>query len=522
MNVESVRPMSAPETRLHNPATGQPRPSVPFVDRTGAHDALERVHAAQQYWRMRPIAERAETIRRFAALLAGRIREVAELISTECGKPVQEAIELEILPITHLATYFADRAERLLRPERIPLKLLRHKFSEIEYRPRGVVYVVSPVNYPFSVSTGETIMALLAGNGVLHKPASLTPTIALRARELMLEAGLPGELYRVIPCAADVAFDLIGPGIDYLSFTGSTAAGRKISERCGQHLIPCSLQLGGNNPVIVLKDASLERTANAVVWGAFANSGQACSSVQRLFVPHPLRTELIDLVVDKARALRQGDPRSPSTDIGPMADEAQRRAVHQRVQEARQAGARVLLGGELPEGPGYFYPPTVLEEVTDDMALARDEIFGPVLSILYYDTVDEAIRRANASPYGLAASVFGRHDAQLREVAARLQVGTVMLNEVVTAHVLAETPWSGTKASGVGRVHSDEGLRDLCYRVHVHGNRVREPSREYNWFPYSPVATSRLEAASRIIAEHGVAQRLGRFAREMLRGNQPS
>ncbi len=506
------------ERRLEvlNPATGEAVGHVPLLDEEEARRELARVRAAQVGWASRPLRERTAIIRRFARILADRSREVAELITAENGKTIQESFEMEILPVTYLAAYFSEQAERILSPEKIPLKLFRHKWSAVEYRPRGTVFVISPWNFPFTIPTGEILMALIAGNTVLHKPASLTPLIALKCQELLREAGVPEDAYRVITCSGRTAFELIGPGVDYVNFTGSTEIGRQVSERCGKHLIPCSMELGGKDPTVVLEDADLDRAVNAVIWGAFGNSGQICASVERVYVPREIYDEFSSRVAEQTRLLRQGDPASPETDVGAMTDAHQRTVVDRQVQDAKRAGAEVLAGGEMPDGRGQFYPPTVLANVTDDMRVAREETFGPVLPLLAYDSVEEAIERANNSPFGLTASVFGKNEKRAREVASRLQAGTVMLNEVLYTHALCETPWAGLKESGTGRVHSDEGMRDLCVRVHINGNRLPTPKREFTWYPYSATVLKAIEKGTRVIAARGAARKLRRLAGEIL------
>jgi succinate-semialdehyde dehydrogenase/glutarate-semialdehyde dehydrogenase len=275
------------------------------------------------------------------------------------------------------------------------------------------------------------------------------------------------------------------------------------------------MELGGKDPTLVLDDADLERAAWGVVWGAFANSGQVCASVERVYVPRHLHDDLLSRVVEKTLGLRQGNPLSPDTDVGAMTDPHQLEIVARQVDAARQAGARVLTGGQRLEGPGQFYPPTVLTDLRDDMAVVAEETFGPVLPILPYDTLDEAIARANASSFGLTASVFGKNEKRAREVASRLEAGSVMLNEVLYTHALPETPWAGLKESGTGRVHSDEGLRDLCLRVHVNGNRLPAAHKEFIWYPYSATILKILDKATRVIAEQGAASRVKKIASEL-------
>ena len=395
------------------------------------------------------------------------------------------------------------------------MKLYVHKWSHVEFRPRGVVYVISPWNFPFAIPTGEILMALIAGNTVIHKPASLTPLIALKTEELLREAGVPEDAYRVIPASGRVASTLIGPGVDYVNFTGSTEIGRQVAETCGKYLLPCSMELGGKDPTIVLEDADIERAANAVVWGSFCNSGQVCASVERVYIPRAIFDDFVDRVVKKTEKLRQGDGADPNIDVGAMTDKGQLAIVAQQVADARKAGATIHTGGEPVEGPGQFYPPTVLSNLTDDMSIVHDESFGPVLPLLAYDTVDEAVQRANDSCFGLTASVFGKDERRAQEVASRVEAGTVMLNDVLFTHALAETPWAGVKESGTGRVHSDEGLRDLCMRIHVNGNRIPALRREPVWYPYSSQWVDILDKGTRVLAEKG-AHRIWKAARVLL------
>jgi acyl-CoA reductase-like NAD-dependent aldehyde dehydrogenase len=519
MSKTQTKKVDAPQSLdVRNPATGEIIGSVPQIDSKAAQAELARVRAAQARWAATPLARRTAILSRFGRLVGERSRELAELISAENGKTIQEAYEMEIVPVTYLTSYFSSNAERILAPQPIPLSLFKHKWSAVEFRPRGVVYVISPWNFPFTIPTGEIVMALIAGNTVIHKPASLTPLIALKTQQLLRDAGVPEDVYRVITCSGRVAFSLIGPDVDYVNFTGSTETGRQVAERCGRYLVPCSMELGGKDPAIILEDADLERAANAVVWGAFANSGQICASVERVYVPRSMHDRFVSKVVDKVRTLRQGNPATGEVDVGAMTDRGQIDIVHKQVQAARRAGAKVLTGGERPDGDGQFYPPTVLTHVTDDMDVVQQESFGPVLPILVYDRVDEVIDRANKSPYGLTASVFGKNERRAREIAGRLQAGTVMLNDVLYTHAMPETPWAGIKESGTGRVHSDEGLRDLCLRIHVNGNRLPTASRELTWYPYSNRVLKVLDKGARVLAEQGLARRLRRLARELLPG----
>jgi succinate-semialdehyde dehydrogenase/glutarate-semialdehyde dehydrogenase len=268
-------------------------------------------------------------------------------------------------------------------------------------------------------------------------------------------------------------------GVDYVNFTGSTSVGVQVSEKCGRHLIPCSMELGGKCPAIVLPDADLDVVTGSIVWGAFANAGQVCASIERAYVHESIYEEVVRRVVDKTSKLKVGNPLTDGTDMGPMTDPGQLEIVVKQVDTALAGGAKALTGGKRLEGPGQFYPPTVLVDVTEDAEVVREETFGPTLPIMKYESIEDAIERANDSRYGLTACVYGRDRGETRRVAERLEAGTVMVNEALFTHAAPETPWAGVKSSGTGRVHSDEGLRDLCTAYHVN-----EEAMPMKWSPF--------------------------------------
>jgi len=328
-------------------------------------------------------------------------------------------------------------------------------------------------------------MALMAGNGVVVKPSEFTPLIAERMRVLLEEAGVPRGLVQVVQGKGDVGAELIRSGVNMIVFTGSVPTGRKVNVAAAEQMIPCVLELGGKDPAIVLPDADLDTTALKVAWGAFANSGQTCASVERVYVHESIAPELTEKLVKLAQGLRQGEPNSHDVDVGAMTTQMQVDIVKRHLDDARAKGAKVLAGGEVkvyPDG-GRFVQPTVLTGVTQDMAIMRDETFGPMLPIMTFRTEDEAVRLANDSPYGLSAYVFTRDRAKADYIANRLLAGTVMHNDTLYTHAAPETPWGGVKASGLGRVHGKHGLRDLCEVRHVNLERFNFPA--FWFYPYS-------------------------------------
>lgn len=489
---------------VRSPATGEKIGEVKSFTADEARQAIERARKAQKAWENVGVMERSRIVRRFRDVLLDRAEEVSELISRENGKVLQEAFQMEVFPIVDLATYFAGRAEEILAPRRIPLHLLKHRRSYIHYRPRGVILIISPWNFPFSIPFGEVIMGLLAGNAVVLKPASLTPLIAVKGRELFDEAGLDPDLFQVLPCPGRVGGEMVGMGVNYVNFTGSTGVGLNVAAECGRNLIPCSMELGGKDAAVVLPDADLDVVTGSLVWGAFANAGQVCASIERAYVHESVYDEVVRRVVDKVQRMRMGDPLADGTDMGAMTDPGQLDVVVKQVDAAVKAGAKALTGGKRAPGPGQFYPPTVLVDTTEDMECIREETFGPTLPIMKVKTVDEAIERANASIYGLDAYVYSKNKIEAKRVAERLEAGTVMINDTLFTHACPETPWQGVKKSGMGRVHSDDGMRDLCVGYHVNEEVV--PTMKYNpfWQPYSHKMYKTLIGAARTLNRSGL------------------
>jgi acyl-CoA reductase-like NAD-dependent aldehyde dehydrogenase len=470
---------------VYEPGSGKLVGEVRVSTAAQVREATAAAHAAQKEWARKSFAERAAALRRFQQLVLDRADEIADLLVRENGKTRNEALFMEVLPVADLTHYFARNAARLLRDERVPLHMFPHKKSYLRFYPRGVIGIISPWNYPLSIPAGDTVMALMAGNGVVLKPSEFTPLVAEKLRALLEEAGLPRGLVGVVHGKGDVGAELIRSGVNMIVFTGSVATGRKVNVAAAEQMIPCVLELGGKDPAIVLPDADLDSAATKVAWGAFANSGQTCASVERVYVHESIAAPFTEKVVALAKRLRQGEPNSHDVDVGAMTTQMQVDIVRRHLDDARKRGAKVLAGGEVkvtPDG-GRYVQPTVLTEVTHEMAIMRDETFGPMLPIMTFRTEDEAVRLANDSPYGLSAYVFTRDKAKADRIANQLLAGTVMHNDALYTHAAPETPWGGVKASGLGRVHGKHGLRDLCEVRHVNLERFNFPAFWY--YPYS-------------------------------------
>lgn len=467
-----------------NPATGAPLGDVPDQSPAEVRAAVDAARAAQRAWGALPLEVRCRRVLRFAEVLMARAEEVIDLLVREGGKTRLEALGMEVIVVADLVRYFAKHAPAMLAPEPIPLHLLKHRASYLHFVPRGVVGIIAPWNFPFSIPMGEVVMSLIAGNGVVLKPSEVTPLIAQKARELYLAADLPPDLFQVVTGRGPAGAALLDAGIDYCVFTGSVATGKKVAAACGERLIPCTLELGGKAPAVVCADADLDRAAQAIAWGGFANSGQVCASVERVYAVEAVHDALVERLVALARGLRQGDASGAAeVDIGAMAWEQQVATVERLVLSAVAAGARIETGGARRLGPGQFFQPTVLTGCRQDMDVMRKEIFGPVLPIMRVADEDEAVRLANDSHLGLLAYVFTRDRERGKRLAERIEAGTVMVNDVLATYACPETPWGGVKQSGIGRTHSVLGLRDLCETRHVNHDRIAMP-REVWWYPY--------------------------------------
>lgn len=469
-----------------NPATGAPIREVTVHGRDEVLREMARVRAAAPRWGALHVAERARRIERVAAVVSRRMDEIARVVSSENGKVIPEALLHDVGPTLLVMQYFTKHAERILSPEPIHLALAKHRKSYVSYHPKGVVGVITPWNFPFFMPGSDVAMSLLAGNGVLLKPSEITPLSALILKECYDEGGIDPDLFRVVTGLGPTGAALIEAAPDHLVFTGSVATGRRVGVACAERFIPYTLELGGKAAAVVLDDADLERSANAIVYGGFANAGQVCASVERVYATERVYEDLVQRVADKASKLRVGPPDSDDVDVGSMTWPRQLEVVENLVADAKSKGARVLTGGQRVGDRGLFYRPTVLADCTHDMEVMKAETFGPIVPVMKVRDEAEAVRLANDSHLGLGAYVFTKDRDHGNRIAEQLQVGSVMVNDVLAHAGLPETPWSGIKASGLGVVRSERGLRELCHARHVNHESVGLPfAQDPHWFPYS-------------------------------------
>jgi len=430
------------------------------VPASGPDDVAAAVAAAretQREWAARPVRERAAIVGRVARLVWSRADALMDLVQLESGKSRLDAFE-ELADVALNAAHYARHGASSLRARRRGGAVPGLTRTAEHRRPKGVVGIISPWNYPLTLAVSDAMPALIAGNAVVLKPDSQTPLTALAGLELLRDAGVPAGVMQVVAGAGrEVGPPLVG-AVDYLMFTGSTDTGRMLAARCGERLIGCSMELGGKNPMLVLADADPERAAAGAVRACFANAGQLCVSIERVYVADGVYDAFVDAFVRRTRAMTLGTGRGWEVDMGTLASPAQLARVSAHVDDAVARGATVLAGGRArPDLGPSVYEPTVLAGVTEAMALAREETFGPVVAITRVASDDEAVARANDSRYGLNASVWSRRRGGA--VAARVEAGTVNVNEgYAAAWGSLGAPMGGWKDSGLGRRHGAEGI----------------------------------------------------------------
>ncbi|MEU3519260.1 succinic semialdehyde dehydrogenase [Streptomyces sp. NPDC006654] len=446
-------------TANHTPFTGEKLADLPESTPEDVAKAYEAARAAQAVWAKVPVRQRAAVLLRFHDLVLQRQAEVLDLIQLETGKARLHAHE-EVQAVAVAARHYGRKAPSYLRPKRHAGAMpTLTKVTELRH-PRGVVGQIAPWNYPLELSVGDALPAFVAGNAVVMKPDTETCLTALWARDLLVEAGLPADVFQVVLGEGPVVGPEVVRHADYVSFTGSTRTGREVAQGAAARLVGVSLELGGKNAMLVLDDADIEKAAAGAVRACFSSAGQLCISIERLYVHESIADAFVERFAARTKAMRLGRSLAYGADMGSLVGERQLETVTRHVAEAVEKGATVVAGGTArPDIGPYFYEPTILDGVEDAMAVCTEETFGPVVSIYRFRTDDEAIEHANGTPYGLNSSVWTKNGSRGRAVAARLRTGTVNVNEgYAPAYGSVQSPMGGMKDSGLGRRHGSEGI----------------------------------------------------------------
>jgi acyl-CoA reductase-like NAD-dependent aldehyde dehydrogenase len=497
--------MTMATLNVENPATGALVASVPVAGPGEVAEMAARARAAQPAWNALGLRGRGAILRRAQRWLADNAERVIGTVVSETGKTYEDAQLTDYGYTLAALGFWAKSGARYLADERVPgwtNPVLLGRRMLVRYEPYGLVGVIGPWNFPIVNGFGDCIPALMAGNSVILKPSEVTPLSSLLMAEMLAESGVPEGVFQVAGGDGTTGAALIERA-DCVMFTGSTPTGRAVARACAERLIPCHLELGGKDPMIVLADADLERAANSAAFYSMNNAGQVCISIERAYVEAPAYDEFVRRVTDKVAKLRQGPPDGAgSVDVGAVIFAPQLELVEAHVKDALEKGARVLTGGQRRAGGGRFYEPTVLADVDHTMACMREETFGPVLPIMRVEDADAAVALANDSPYGLQASVWTRDLMRGRELAQRLQAGAVCVNDAQLNYTALNLPMGGWKSSGLGTRHGAGGIRKYCKTQSLLVT-VMAPKRDFFMFPYRAGRTRLLQRLLRLLYLRG-------------------
>jgi len=482
-----VQPIEADKGRrslkISSPATMEKIGEVPVTTAAEVREAVARARGAQPLWAAKSFADRAKVMFRAVDILRAEQERYLSVLMRETGRSHFETLMMEVFPACDSLTWYAVNAERILVDKKPSLHLLKTKKLLITYRPLGVCGIITPWNGPFILGLNPAVQALMAGNAVVIKPSEVTPFSGALVGELFRAAGLPEDVLTVVHGDGETGAALVDSGVDKISFTGSVATGRKVGEACGRNLVPCTLELGGKDAMIVCADADLERAAGGAVFGSFFNAGQFCCGTERVYVVEAVAEEFTRRVVEKTRELRQET--TGEFDLGPMIWPRQLETIERHMADAVAKGATVLVGGKRNAAAGeLFYEPTVVVDVTHDMLLMQEETFGPILPIVKVKDDEAAIALANDSTYGLSGTVWSKDEVRAVGIAKRLDTGSVCINDSSITYGACEAPFGGRKSSGVGQVNGEIGLKGYCHAQPIVIDRFGT-KKELVWYPYT-------------------------------------
>jgi succinate-semialdehyde dehydrogenase/glutarate-semialdehyde dehydrogenase len=492
----------AGETVSYNPATLEEVARVPNTDLSTLPEIFAKARAAQENWARLSYAERKRHVLPMRDYVVEHAEELAAIVSRDNGKLRMDALTTEVIPAALAADWYAKNAARSLAPKKVGMGslLFFNKRNELRRVPLGVVGIISPWNYPLSIPFGEVVMGLMAGNAILLKVAAATIAVGEAIERIVAAGDLPdGLFHHVVGSGGRVSQAFFDNGVNKLFFTGSVPTGKQLMAAAAKTLTPLSLELGGKDPMIVLPDADLERAANGAAWAGYQNAGQSCGGVERVYVHESVYEPFVDLLAKKTRAMRHGPDHESDVDMGAMTTEEQLKTVERQVNLAVQAGAKIVAQSRLTDSTarGYFYPATLMTGVDHSMELMREETFGPVVPVMKFATVEDAIRLANDSTMALTSSIWTRDVALGKRLASRLESGVTTINDHLYTHGQSETPWGGWKDSGVGRTHSALGLEEMTQAKLVNWDIV--PSkRNIWWYPFDQRTYDGMLAALRM------------------------
>jgi acyl-CoA reductase-like NAD-dependent aldehyde dehydrogenase len=504
MNTQTPSAATPPAvTVCTNPATGEVIAEYPLNTVEDVMMAVKNARLAQPAWQALPLKNRIVYVKRFAEYIQKHSTELAETISKDNGKTVFDAMFTEVVPAALATGYYCKNAARFLKDRKLKSSniVMMYKRSRIVRVPYGVVAIISPWNYAFAIPFSEVVMGLLAGNTVILKTASETQAVGHALKACIEYAGLPEHVFSYVNLPGAQAGDaFIDAGVDKLFFTGSVATGKYLMKKASERLTPLVLELGGNDAMIVCEDADLYRAACGAVWAGMQNAGQSCGGVERIYVDKKVYVEFLAILKEQVERIRVGEGMLPNSDVGAMTTRKQMKTVKEHIGDALARGAKIFAQSKVPEGDkGQFMPCMVLTDVNHTMLTMRDETFGPIVGVMPFETIDEAIALANDSNLGLSASVWSKDRKKAVRIGRRIMVGAVAINDHLMTHGLAETPWGGFKESGIGRTHGDIGFAEMTQaQVIVDDMLSNKPFVRRNFW-WQPAEKSQYEGAKGLI-----------------------
>ncbi len=475
-------------TLSYSPATGEQ------IGKSELHTAddlvrmIDESRKAQIEWQRIPVKERSRRILKIKDHLVDNIDALSQTISDDNGKVRFDALATEIFPAIMATKYYAKNAPKFLKPKKIPSSsiVLANKRSFVRYEPFGVVGIISPWNYPFSIPYSEVIMALLAGNGVILKTATETQMVGKALRDAINSINLPKGLFQFINIPGRIAGEaILKSGIDKLFFTGSVPVGKTLMRIAADTLTPVSLELGGNDAMLVCEDADIDRAVNGAVWGGLSNAGQSCGGVERIYVHKNIYDLFLQSLKEKVVSLKIGDPSNFDTDVAVMTTEKQANTVQLHLDDAIKNGAVLYAESKITDDSKNILTPKVLTNVNHNMIMMKEETFGPLLGVMKVRNMDEAIELANDSSLGLTASVWSKDHKKAIEIGKRIKAGAITINDHLMSHGIAETSWGGFKESGIGRTHGKQGFMEMVETQYIINDILPGVKKNIWWHPYS-------------------------------------
>ncbi|MGB3620374.1 aldehyde dehydrogenase family protein [Ketobacter sp. MCCC 1A13808] len=489
-------------TIAYNPGTGEEIGHIPNTDLTRLPEMFSHARAAQKIWARRSFKERAHALRLMRDYIVENAEELTEIVSKSNGKTRVDALATEVLPCTLACDWYGKHAEKALQEKKLPIDslLFINKRTVIQRKPVGVVGIISPWNYPLSIPFGEVIMGLMAGNAIILKVAAATPLVGEAIEKIITAGNLPKGLFQqIVGSGGAVSRAFFAHGIDKIFFTGSVAVGKQLMEQAAKTLTPLSLELGGNDPMLVFEDADLERATNGALWAGFQNAGQSCGGVERVYVHESVYDPFMALMKSKTEALRHGMGQQFDVDIGSLTTLGQLNTVKQHLEEALSKGAEIVAQSKaVGAQDGFFHPATLLANTNNDMLIIKEETFGPVIPVMKFATEEEAIAQANESDLALTSSIWTKDLARGRRIAAELESGVTTINDHLYTHGLSEMPWGGWKHSGLGRTHGHEGLQEMTHVKAVNWD-ILPVKRNLWWYPFDETTYNTLLNAQRMM-----------------------